>query len=263
LAQIKDPYVRKRSMKVAHQEYRTVPLGPVDLLKNGQMIQIAISDPFNKNKFHPTDKIILARNNGQSYAIGSFCGFDFTNLATGAFIGEKIICPTCGSNYDIKSGFVDQGPSLRNISSFMMQSRDDVLKVVLPEHVPAFQRKKFLKRARIDPRTFVILGDSETALAAVDALRTSFTGEIVLIPCSSYGAFENSDVLKRKFTPLTKNEAYLLEDDFLDRANVTVIKARVKKIDVEKKMIQCGSVADRIQYDKIMLAWGSGKKKLN
>ena len=45
----------------------------------------------------------------------------------------------------------------------------------MPEHVPAFAKKKFIKRQNIDPRTFVILGDSETALAAIDALRTGFT----------------------------------------------------------------------------------------
>lgn len=71
------------------------------------MVQIAICDPLNENKFHPTDKIILMKHKGNHYATGSFCGFDFTNLATGALIGEKLICPTCGSNYDIKNGYVD------------------------------------------------------------------------------------------------------------------------------------------------------------
>ena len=71
------------------------------------MVQIAISDPNNERMFKATDKIIMAKHMGQHYALGSFCGFDFTNLATGALIGEKLICPTCGSNYDIKSGVVD------------------------------------------------------------------------------------------------------------------------------------------------------------
>jgi len=90
-----------------HQEYRTVTIGPEDLLKNGKMVQISISDAFDKKKFYPTDKIILCMHQGKHYALGSFCGFDFTNLATGALIGEKIICPTCGSNYDITSGIVE------------------------------------------------------------------------------------------------------------------------------------------------------------
>ncbi len=74
--------------------------------------------------------------------------------------------------------------------------------MVMPEHVPAFSHKSFIKRQTIDPRTLVILGDSETALSAVDALRTSYTGKIVLIPTSPYGQFENFDIMTRKFNQL-------------------------------------------------------------
>lgn len=168
---------------------------------------------------------------GRLYALGSYCGFDFTNLATGALLGEKLICPTCCSSYDIKNGLVDIGPSMRNLSNFNITTREEEIKVTVPEHIPAFAKRKFLGRSKIDPRTFVVLGDSEAALAAMDALRMSFTGNIVCIPASQYGQFENLDVLKSKFTPLTKNETFLADLDFLDRANITVIKGEVKKID--------------------------------
>jgi thioredoxin reductase len=108
----------------------------------------------------------------------------------------------------------------------------------VPEHIPAFARKKMLKRSKIDPRNMVIIGDSETALAAVDALRTSFTGQITLIPCSPYGAFENQDVLRRKFSPLSKNEVHFLEESFMDKANVTILKGDVKNIDVDRKFLK-------------------------
>jgi hypothetical protein len=147
----------------------------------------------------------MVKHRGQHYALGSFCGFDHTNLAEGALIGEKLICPTCGSCYDVTSGFVDQGPSLRNISSFLVQVREGTVKVVVPDHIPAFIQKKFLSRSKVDPRKFVIVGDSETATAAIDALRTTFTGEIICIPTSPYGSFENTDVLNRKFSQIKKN----------------------------------------------------------
>ena len=51
------------------------------------MLQVAISDPFNKALFYPTDNIIVLKYNGQNYAVGSYCGYDFTNLATGALLG--------------------------------------------------------------------------------------------------------------------------------------------------------------------------------
>ncbi len=71
------------------------------------MVQIAVCDPFNPNKFHPTDKIVVVKHQDQIYAVGAFCGFDYSLLSKGALIGDKLICPTCASAFDIKNGFVD------------------------------------------------------------------------------------------------------------------------------------------------------------
>ena len=197
------------------------------------------------------------------YALGSYCGFDFTNLATGALLGEKLICPTCCSSYDIKNGLVDIGPSMRNLSSFNIKVREEEIKVTVPEHIPAFAKRKFLGRSKIDPRTFVVIGDSEAALAAMDALRMNFTGRIVNIPVSQYGQFENQDILKRKFTPLTKNETFLTDLDFLDKANITVIKGEIKSINKEKKVILVKGLKEQIEFDKMLIAWGAYKKRLS
>jgi len=129
----------------------------------------------------------LLKHKDRLYALGSYCGYDFTNLSTGALLGEKLVCPTCLSAYDVKSGLVDNGPSMRNLSNFSVNVRDEKIKVTLPEHIPAFARRKFLARSKIDPRTFVVLGDSEAALAALDALRMGFTGNVVCIPSSTFG----------------------------------------------------------------------------
>ena len=79
-------------------------LGPENLLVEGQMVQIAISDPFNKLVFYPTDNILLMKHNGKHHVTGSYCGYCFTNLATGALLGEKLVCPNCMSAYNIING---------------------------------------------------------------------------------------------------------------------------------------------------------------
>lgn len=163
-----------------HQEYRNIEVGPHDLLKNGQMVMVSVCDPFNDQLYHPTDKIIILKYRDVYYALGAFCGFDYTPLAKGAFIGNKIICPTCASAYDIRNGYVENGPTIRNISSFNIQTRDNRVKVTIPEHVPAFAIRPGEKE-RIDPRVFVVLGDSEAALSAIDSLRILFAGKIIVI----------------------------------------------------------------------------------
>ena len=135
--------------------------------------------------------------------------------------------------------------------------------MTVPEHIPAFAKRKFLNRSKIDPRTFLVLGDSEAALAAMDALRMGFTGNIVCIPSGTFGQFENQDIFKRKFTPLSRNETFLTDVDFLDKANITVIKGDIKSIDKAKKTIKVKGMKHQIEFDKMLIAWGSYKKRLN
>ena len=51
--------------------------------------------------------------------------------------------------------------------------------------------------------------------------------------------------------------------DFLDKANITVIKGDVKKIDKDKKEIQIKGIKERINFDKMLVAWGAYKKRLS
>lgn len=134
--------------------------------------------------------------------------------------------------------------------------------MVIPEHVPAFAKKKYLKRQNIDPRTFVVLGDSDAALSVIDALRASFTGRIVVIPTSPYGQFENTDILNRKFSPIAKNEVFMVEEDYFERANIDIIKGEIKTIDLNRNEIVVKGLKDRVGFDKVMIAWGSYKKRL-
>lgn len=129
--------------------------------------------------------------------------------------------------------------------------------MTLPEHIPAFARRKFLQRETIDPRIYVVLGDNETALAAIDALRTSFTGRIIMVPCTTFGAFQNVGVMKRDLSPLTKNQAYLVEADWLDRANVDIMKGNVRFIDVKNRKMAITGYAKPIEFDRLLVAWGA------
>lgn len=58
-----DPYMKKKERYVKPQQFRTIKVGPSNLLKNGQMIQVNICDAFDQNVFHPTDKVLLLKLN--------------------------------------------------------------------------------------------------------------------------------------------------------------------------------------------------------
>lgn len=67
--------------------------------------------------------------------------------------------------------------------------------------------------------------------------------------------------MTRKLGPLSQSELYLQEDDFLDKANVTVMRGRVKWIDLEKKYIEMAGAKRKIEFDKVLVAWGADKRR--
>jgi len=77
------------------------------------------------------------------------------------------------------------------------------------------------------------MGDSEAALSAVDALRTSYAGEV-----------------------------YFVEENFFEAANIRVMKGELKELDVDNKRIKLRGDHKYWEFDKILFAWGSEKAKL-
>ena len=51
--------------------------------------------------------------------------------------------------------------------------------------------------------------------------------------------------------------------DFLDKANIHVIKGEVQSIDKTKKEIRLKGTGNMIKFDKMLVAWGAYKKRLN
>jgi NADH dehydrogenase FAD-containing subunit len=61
---------------------------------------------------------------------------------------------------------------------------------------------------------------------------------------------------------LEKNEVYMVEEDYFNRANVEVIAGDVKTIDLNTKKIIVRGIKNPIDFDKVLIAWGSFKKRL-
>ena len=55
----------------------------------------------------------------------------------------------------------------------------------------------------------------------------------------------------------------MVEEDYLTRCNVDIKTGAIKHIDIDNKVIHFGGKTDRLPYDKVLIAWGSQKKKLN
>ena len=55
----------------------------------------------------------------------------------------------------------------------------------------------------------------------------------------------------------------MVENDYLDRANIDIIKGQPKMLDIKNKKLQISGYRKPLEFDKLMIAWGAEKKKLN
>ena len=70
-------------------------------------------------------------------------------------------------------------------------------------------------------------------------------------------------MMKQDLSPLSKNQCYFVEDDFLDRANVDVLKGKIKMLDTTHKKLVLTGYRKPIEFDKILVAWGSQRKRMS
>lgn len=147
---------------------------------------------------------------------------------------------------------------MRNITSFPVQVRDDIVKLIVPARIPAFAPRKKLVDPELDPRNIVIIGDSEAAISAIMTLRYSFTGEIYLLPTSHGGSLLNRDVLMRRFYPLRKEETNIIDPDIFNVAAVKIIRSSIHHINHDERIVYLED-QKKIGYDAIIFA-GSALK---
>jgi thioredoxin reductase len=55
----------------------------------------------------------------------------------------------------------------------------------------------------------------------------------------------------------------MVDEDYLDRANVDVMKGEVKSIDLVERKVYVKGHRDPIKFDKVMVAWGAQKRRLD
>lgn len=55
----------------------------------------------------------------------------------------------------------------------------------------------------------------------------------------------------------------MVEPDYLQRANVDIIKGRIKSFDIPNKYLEIAGEIKPIKFDKLILTYGSFKKRLS
>ena len=95
-------------------------------LQDGQMREFQVGP--NKR----TDKILVAKIDGQFYAVGSRCTHFGAPLSQGLLIGDKVYCPWHLASFSVKTGFHQYGPVFNSLKTFNVIVKDDRVFVEVP-----------------------------------------------------------------------------------------------------------------------------------
>jgi NADPH-dependent 2,4-dienoyl-CoA reductase/sulfur reductase-like enzyme/nitrite reductase/ring-hydroxylating ferredoxin subunit len=140
---------------------------PADSLGDGEMVL-----------GHADDKpVVLARSDGEVYAVSARCTHYGASLGAGTFDGDLLFCPLHHSGFNVRTGRAERAPALNPIPRYEVVAKDGLLYV--GGEMPA----EWGIEPLVDPpESVVVVGAGAAGGAAVETLRAEgYEGPITLI----------------------------------------------------------------------------------
>jgi nitrite reductase/ring-hydroxylating ferredoxin subunit len=86
-----------------------------------------------------SDKVLIAKYQGQIYSVGNFCTHFGAPLTWGALFEDKVKCPWHAAAFSIVTGELEGAPSLDGLPKFDVVERDGRHFVKVPAQIPKSQ----------------------------------------------------------------------------------------------------------------------------
>ncbi|XP_071641721.1 apoptosis-inducing factor 3 isoform X1 [Temnothorax longispinosus] len=130
-------------------------------------------------------KILLVKQKGELYAIGTKCTHYGALLHTGALAEGRVRCPWHGACFNIKTGDIEDYPGLDSLPCYKVRVDEAGLVHVRAKRKDLDINKRTKDMAARDPentKTVVIVGGGPSGATCAESLRQEgFTGRIVMV----------------------------------------------------------------------------------
>ena len=228
----------------------------VDDLQDGQMKEIDLGER----------SILLARVDGQYYALGAHCSHYGGPLAKGVLSDHHVICPWHQTYFDIVTGNVEEPPGLNAVRHYDLRIEGQDVIVTIPEDIsngPAMEMGGY--SPELDRRTFVIIGGGAAGNMAAETLRRDgFHGRIVLVTREKRVPYDRPHLSKgyireraNPYPPLLRSSRFYMDHDIEILFDRTVIK-----LDPVTRTLHFSDSTD-LHYNSVLIATGAIPKRLN
>ena len=234
---------------------KEITVAGVDELKDGEMKKVDAGG---------TD-ILLARVNGDYFAMGATCPHYGGPLAEGALCGERVICPWHHASFNVKTGDLLEPPAFDALPRYGVRVEGERVIVAVPQEAEDRRTPPMGPRdARQDDRSFVILGGGAAGYMAAQTLREEgFRGRILMVTREDRLPYDRPNLSKDYLQGHAEPEWMPLRpDEFFNEHGIEVMRGReVTGVDAKAKTVSFED-GERLAYDALLVATGGEPRRL-
>lgn len=210
-------------------------------------------------------KVLLVKQKGEIFAIGTKCSHYGAPLVTGALGNGRVRCPWHGACFNLKSGDIEDFPGLDSIPCYSVEVVDGGgVKVKARKHDLEKNKrmKNMVAKSPSNSNTFVIVGGGAAGQVCAETLRQEgFSGRLVMICAEKYSPYDRIKLSKQLDLGIDKIQ--LRPDTFYKEHDIDImLNTKLVKLDAEKKTLELDN-GESISYNVVFLATGSKPRKIN
>jgi len=210
--------------------------------------------------------VLLARVDGNCYALAAHCTHYGAPLAEGYLSGDRIVCPWHHACFNARNGNLEEPPALDSLAAYPIRIEGDEIFVDLPAE-PADRRTPEMAAldTKSDDRTFAIIGGGAAGYTAAQTLReVAFQGRIVMITPEDRPPYDRPNLSKDYLQGTAEAEWMPLRpDDFYEQHGIEVLRGeKVKRVEPGEKQLIMES-GRMVEYDRLLIATGGVPRTLN
>jgi NADPH-dependent 2,4-dienoyl-CoA reductase/sulfur reductase-like enzyme/nitrite reductase/ring-hydroxylating ferredoxin subunit len=222
---------------------------PTSAIPDGGMLVGRIGD----------DEVLVARVDGELFAIGAHCTHYQGPLGEGLIVGDTVRCPWHHAHFCLRTGVARAAPALDPLKCWAVQEKDGLIQVGPPEVAAPAKRASRSKVRRV-----VVIGGGAAGLAMTDMLRREgFDGSLTLLSADVDAPYDRPNCSKDYLAGQAQPEWMPLRDPGWYASNDVdlQLKAEASSLDLAGKTV--GLKDGRLfGYDALLIATGAEPVRL-
>ncbi|NXR72193.1 AIFM3 factor, partial [Pycnonotus jocosus] len=206
--------------------------------------------------------VLLVRNKKEFCALGSKCPHYGAPLSKGVLRGERLRCPWHGACFNIRTGDIEEYPTLDCIPCFKVTVEDGKVfitaqkKVLTLPAVTEHRQHLGLRRCLLNKNTVLLLGGGVAALVCAETLRQEgFTGRIIMATREKHVPYDKAKLTKEM--NLKPEDMYLRKPEFLKAQGIEFLPEKeAVSVDFQKQRVRFMDGSSQ-KYQQLLIATGS------